>query len=623
MFPDSYPQFLSFCILLSSTFIQFCGSVAFYKLLLTLTTFLDTSQTSGSDSIFSLTINVTTKLDSSFQNYSCGLFRSLSIFLVRLLLLSKFSLKTSNMERPSFDSSNFRQSRLSSSDHIRFLKYWETVQQEIATHGATQYIQVGPTGGALYQMPNIQLLSDCSQAADERFFQFSSLQMNLAQADRTLAADFNNANLNHRQTIFGRLQQLAYDPMVEDPRLKFFEQKLTKGRKDFTDMTTAIAHIFRYLFATLDSFLANKIQDFASRTDAAHPPHHNLMDALTFLQTEMKGNSIAIKEACNSQIDKLRTATTLEEMRFVLDVFVSVVATVTSSIRLYGGNGLLTNSQIHYKLLSKMDPNAPSLTTICWQVTQLNPETATLQQIRAIIKPELDRVVDPLRSIARSNVLSNSRQSSLLYSYSDPLASSMSNLASSVEVYNMEAPPLPQSHQDTVDKAVQQAVASAFATSNSRPFPFPPYNPDGNSSSLQSNYTGAGSTGFRPKPVCTAFLYGTCGRSEAECRFDHPAALAKILKPPAEGTNASSTFNAASNKSRFSNAPTSISNRPTSPRSQHKISLKSSLGKRSGSPVADRQVQFKSKAFSAEYDNGHEEEEGDEQREEYQDQEGV
>ena len=199
----------------------------------------------------------------------------------------------------------------------------------------------------------------------------------------------------------------------------------------------------------------------------------------------------------------------------------------------------------------------------------------------------------------------------------------MSNLASSVEVYNMEAPPLPQSHQDTVDKAVQQAVASAFATSNSRPFPFPPYNPDGNSSSLQSNYTGAGSTGFRPKPVCTAFLYGTCGRSEAECRFDHPAALAKILKPPAEGTNASSTFNAASNKSRFSNAPTSISNRPTSPRSQHKISLKSSLGKRSGSPVADRQVQFKSKAFSAEYDNGHEEEEGDEQREEYQDQEGV
>ena len=62
----------------------------------------------------------------------------------------------------------------------------------------------------------------------------------------------------------------------------------------------------------------------------------------------MMGNVVANREAVLSQLDKLRMASNLDELRFVVDVFVSVTTTVTSSIQLYGGGGMLTNSQIHY-----------------------------------------------------------------------------------------------------------------------------------------------------------------------------------------------------------------------------------------------------------------------------------
>ena len=130
------------------------------------------------------------------------------------------------------------------------------------------------------------------------------------------------------------LAVLRYDPAIEDNRQRFFEQKVIKCRKELTEVNTAVAHVFRYLFSTVDSYLSSKLQTFSSRTDQDHPPHINLIEALAFLRQEMKGNVVANREAVLSQLDKLRVASNLEELRFVVDVFVSVTTTVASSIRL-------------------------------------------------------------------------------------------------------------------------------------------------------------------------------------------------------------------------------------------------------------------------------------------------
>ena len=339
------------------------------------------------------------------------------------------------MEKSGYDSTNYRIHKLNSSDHIRYLNFSDTVQQEIATAGATIYLMTDANGQCTYQAPNVPMITQACQAADERYFQFTNLQMELMNAQRDYDLAPSAATHQQRETIANQLTTLRYNPVVEDPRQKFFEQKLTKARKESTEVTAAVTHVFRYLFSTLDSFLCSKIQVFASRTDVMHPPHVNLVEALQFLRQEMKGNPVANREACLAQIDKLRVANTLEELRFVLDVFVSVTTTVASSIRLYGGNGMLSNSQVHYKLLSKLDPNSPSLTFVRMQLTNQPPDTTSLVQLRDLIKPELDRVVDPLRSLGRSNVLTNSRNSTYL-SFSDPNSSSISNLSSSVEAFN-------------------------------------------------------------------------------------------------------------------------------------------------------------------------------------------
>ena len=78
----------------------------------------------------------------------------------------------------------------------------------------------------------------------------------------------------------------------------------------------------------------------------------------------MRGNPVANREALAGQLDKIRPASSLEELRFVVDVFVSVITTIATSIRLYGGNGMLSNSQVHFKLLSKINPDA-SCTYLC------------------------------------------------------------------------------------------------------------------------------------------------------------------------------------------------------------------------------------------------------------------
>ena len=57
---------------------------------------------------------------------------------------------------------------------------------------------------------------------------------------------------------------------------------MVKCRKELTEVNTAVAQVFRYLFSTVDSYLSSKLQTFSSRTDPAHPPHINLVEALAF-----------------------------------------------------------------------------------------------------------------------------------------------------------------------------------------------------------------------------------------------------------------------------------------------------------------------------------------------------
>ena len=514
----------------------------------------------------------------------------------------------------STDPQNYKLNKLRASDHIRFLNYNESINQEIATVGATQYVHKDAMGATTYRPPNLQALTEASLTADSRYFRYSNLQMNLleAQSAYDIHADVNSFNV--RQQILNQLAALRYDPAVEDNRQKFFDQKVTKCRKELTEATTAVAHVFRYLFSTVDSYLSSKLQTFSSRTDPAHPPHINLIDALSFLRQEMKGNVVANREAVLSQLDKLRVANSLEELRFVVDVFMSVTTTVASSIQLYGGNGMLTNSQIHYKLLSKMDPNAPSLCMVRSRLTDQPPETTTLSQLRDLIKPEMDRVVDPMRSIGRSNVLSTSRGSVFQAYAQDPNSASIPSMASSIEAYNSDLTPVfdPQS---LVDKAVEQALGAQARR------PRFGANEGTDPSEWQSNFGGDmrrtasgsstnSSTQPRLKSVCTQFLYGVCSRPPGECKYDHPARLAGSLS---EGNGA--TANASIRRGPPPRAPP----RPTSPSTSRPNSplrgaLKNTLGKRPGSPAApsSRKIQF-GQAYTTTYEE--EQEENEEQQE--------
>ena len=81
------------------------------------------------------------------------------------------------MEKLNYDSTNYRTHKLSSSDHIRYLNYSGTVQQEIATAGATVYLLTDAGGNCTYQAPNLQMITEACHAADERYFQYTNLQI--------------------------------------------------------------------------------------------------------------------------------------------------------------------------------------------------------------------------------------------------------------------------------------------------------------------------------------------------------------------------------------------------------------------------------------------------------------
>ena len=434
----------------------------------------------------------------------------------------------------SYDPTNFRDNRLTNSEHIRFLNYYDTIQQEIATHGASQYVGVDPAGKLLHYSLDLQILSEQSRLANDRYLRYTTLQMDLPIANATYDQMSTVANWNHCQTIMNELKELRYEaPFMEDQRREFLGQQLIKAKKETAHMTSAIAQVFQYLFATVDSFLSNKIQAFSSRTGPAHPPYVNLIDALAFLCAEMKGNTLANREACAAQLDKVNPASTLEEFRFVLDVFVSVIATIASSIRLYGGSGMLSNSQVHYKLLSKINPDAPCLTFVRIQLSAQPAETTSLSDMRNLIKPELDRVIDPLRAVDRSTNKSTSRWGAVHHLLSDPNATSITNIAVSVSAYNQDQPSAVPVTQGMVNRAVEQAVSLALNSLENRPTAGRKQEVVAAwQSSLGENglrrqmSTSSGSSNpVRHKTVCTEYLWANCYRTNGPCKFEHPPHL--------------------------------------------------------------------------------------------------
>ena len=489
------------------------------------------------------------------------------------------------------DPSDYKVNKLKSSDQIRFLLYNEAVLQEVATHGGNQYIKVDNMGVVIYSPPNLELLSTMSAAADERYYQNSNLQMELAKSRRE-HQQFNNANSYQRlQQAVNAAYDFGYDA-GENDRQRFLESKLTKGRKETTEMITAVAHVFKFILNTTDNFLAEKVRGFSSRSATA--ANVNLVEALQFLKEEMKGNPVANREACLAQIDKLRIATSLSELRFVVDVFVAVTTSVATSIRLYGGNGMLTNSQIHFKLLERMSPDSPSLTLVRMKVSALDPDLTSLARIRAEIKVDLDRAVDPLATVARSGVLSTSRGAAL-HVFQEPSATCLTNLSASVAGYNMAAVSSfdPAAFMaETIQKATSQATENTIALLRGA-------NAEAAGNDLKSYY-GGGSNGLRgggggPRPdrtnICTAFLYGDCERGSI-CRFQHPARLAGTMKD----TNVAATASAPTPlKSAFKDGVGRIGvpSRPGSP-------TKSTGMKRPGSPAPQgpRKIQF-GKAYNA------------------------
>ena len=105
----------------------------------------------------------------------------------------------------STDPQNYKLNRLKAVDHIGFFNYNESINQEIATVGATQYVQVNAVGVATYRQPDLRMLTDASQAADSRFFQHSTLQMSLSEAQAAYDRNANVHTFNGRQTIIDDL----------------------------------------------------------------------------------------------------------------------------------------------------------------------------------------------------------------------------------------------------------------------------------------------------------------------------------------------------------------------------------------------------------------------------------
>ena len=421
-----------------------------------------------------------------------------------------------------FSPTDFRASKLRYSDYMRFPDYYLFIQQEISTSGASQFVAVDRDGRSIYRPPRIIDLQRRVDEQDGRYLNNSNATLGVAAAREEYANNANQWTWQALQQAQEAQRNIRYDAVVEDPRGRFMRDQLTAGLKEMSKMTVACTQVFKAIHATIDTHLSSKVQLIQSRSGNA--PSINLLDAMAMLATEMEGNKTANREACLEQINKLRVAHTLPDLRLVLDVMQTCKNTVDASIRLYGGNGQLSDSQYHYKLLSKVDPKAPELTFIRMQLS--NKEVTTpLEELRMLIKPELDRAVDPMRSLSRSSVSSTSRSGYHAQHVH------VANLAGVVEDYNASTQKMEREEGRQEEGEGDRRDSDRWGRPSQGGYPQP--------QQYEANYGGqAGgprqqaSEGHRIPAVCSSWLHNKCDRGTS-CRFEHPPHLAGAMLPNA------------------------------------------------------------------------------------------
>ena len=199
--------------------------------------------------------------------------------------------------------------------------------------------------------------------------------------------DLNNINWAACNTAEGLLQNFGYDPAIENQQQRFFADGLMSATKTKDAMVRATGSVFEWLLKCVDASLGNRIIALQSRIGAGTSPHTNLIDSIKMLIREMAGNPLASREQAVEVISRMKPASTIAGFVFCLNCMCSVHNVISASILLHNGKSLPSNSQMHHKLLSKIDPSSPILNLRLLAI----PDTTEIHAIRDLLKSDLDR----------------------------------------------------------------------------------------------------------------------------------------------------------------------------------------------------------------------------------------
>ena len=430
---------------------------------------------------------------------------------------------------------------------------------------------------------------------NERYTTHMDLQMQQATAltfynaqhayNQAVGADAQNVvNWHEVQEVQQKMATLAYNPAFEDNRQRFLADSLQRASKDLLCMQKAVGAVFEWILSTVESSLGTRVIELQARNGAGYNPHTNLADAIAMLTKEMAGNPAGSRETCWEMMAGIKPATTVVGFRFVLDTMCSIWTVISSSIALHGGNGLPTPSQMHHKLMTKMDKNAAQLTYLRFRLQNIAATTPILS-IRDQLKEDLDREGSDGRQLTRTMSGGSIRQTM----YATPNAANAASLEAMIEHYNLDA----TGQRGEADQGGGYQAWLAHGGGGKHPGGTP----------MQGNYgrpNGGGSSTNRGgtegrKAVCTNYLYDGCTRPD--CKFGHPPLkeLKNLIKMSQEG-----------------GAPIS-----SAPQAQRKPSpLKGGILKRPSTPIRLPPSKKLSYANAANYEGQDEHSETGEEREE-------
>ena len=271
----------------------------------------------------------------------------------------------------------------------------------------------------------------------------------------------------------------------------------------------------------MDATLGNRVIALQARTGQGFSPHTNLAEAISMLTREMAGNPTGSREALWEMVNRIKPATTISGLRFVLDAMCSVWTVIASSIALHGGNGMPTHSQMHHKLLTKMASTSPELVWIRYRVNHL-PDVTPILAIRDQLKADLDRetMVDVTSG---QQSAAGARQAN----YAAPDAAHVTRFSAMIAMHNRES----WGEQGGTENGIysereQEELGGARA-----------YAVQGSGGQPKGLGSGA-ARGESPRPnhICSDYLRDICTRGK-ECKFSHPhlQELKGLLRASQEG----------------------------------------------------------------------------------------